>query len=267
VAFSSPFEHALLRRISGTVDWYEARVTDPIEVQQTSQIVNSCYNVNGLNPGYSLSDPEGFCGLIERDPTSGAIVRVYNTFGNQGKLVIRGVDMSVRWTATMEDLGLASLPGTLSVSVNGNFLVDQIQRYGAAGTDDFAGFGGASRIRANTGVSYNWSRHRVQLTWQYRQGTQTASNFATTLSADQQSGPNLHRNPIFAGYHTSNMFNATVGSRFGKVNASVSINNLLNTKPQPGGYDLRDPRAGFGNFSPFDDLVGRRYSLNLSLDL
>jgi len=40
----------------------------------------------------------------------------------------------------------------------------------------------------------------------------------------------------------------------------------LNTKPQPGGYDLRDPMAGFGNFSPFDDLLGRRYSVNLSMD-
>ena len=51
------------------------------------------------------------------------------------------------------------------------------------------------------------------------------------------------------------------------MNASLSINNLLNTKPSWGGYDLRDPRQGFGSFSPFDDLVGRRYSLNLSVDL
>jgi hypothetical protein len=267
LAFSSPFAHPLLSRITGTVDWYEARVTDPIEVQQTSQIVNSCFNTNGLNPTYSLNDPLGFCSLIERDPTSGAIARVYNSFGNQGKLVIRGVDFTLRWSASLADLGLESLPGTVSVNVNGNYLIDQIQRYGAAGTDDYAGFGGAARIRANTGLSYNWGRgNRVNLSWQYREGTQTASGFATTLSADQQNGPSLHRNPLFAGYHTTNQFNGTVGTRFGPVNASLSVNNLLNTKPSPGGYDLRDPLAGFGSFSPFDDLVGRRYSVNLSMD-
>jgi hypothetical protein len=70
-----------------------------------------------------------------------------------------------------------------------------------------------------------------------------------------------------AGYRTSNTFNLTGATRIGKVSASLSVSNLLNTKPQPGGYDLRDPLQGFGNFSPFDDLLGRRYSVNLSMDL
>jgi hypothetical protein len=72
LAFRSPFESQLLSRFSGTIDWYEARVTDPIEVQQTGQIINSCYNINGLNPTYSLDDPLGFCSLIEREPATRA---------------------------------------------------------------------------------------------------------------------------------------------------------------------------------------------------
>ena len=267
VAFSSPFSHPLASRISGTVDWYEARVTDPIEVQSTAQVMNSCFNINGLNPTYSLDDPSGYCKLIERDTSTGSVLRVYNTFGNQGKLVIRGLDVSMRWAASLADLGLDSLPGTLSVNISGNYLIDQIQRYGGDVTDDYAGYGGASRIRTNTGVAYNWGRgNRVQLVWQYRLGTQTASSYRTTDSADGQFGPDLHRNPIMAGYGTTNMFSLTGGTRIGVVNASLSINNLLNTKPKPAGYDLRDPRQGFGSFSPFDDLVGRRYSINLSMD-
>ncbi len=35
LALRSPFEHALLRRATATVDWYEVRVSDPIEVVQT----------------------------------------------------------------------------------------------------------------------------------------------------------------------------------------------------------------------------------------
>lgn len=268
VAFASPFEHALLRRISGTVDWYEARVGNPIEVVSSATVVNSCLNVNGLNPTYSLDDPYGFCSAIRRDPSTGAQQLIFNSYDNLGKLVIRGLDFSLRWNASLVDLGMGSAPGSLAVDINGSYLIDQIQRYGADQTDDYAGYGGASQTRTSTGISYVWGAgHRVTLNWQYRQGTHTATTFATAASAATGNGstsPNLTRNPLMAGYSPTNMFMLTAGTRLGKVNASISINNLLDTKPKPGGYDLRDPLEGFGSFSPFGDLVGRRYSINLS---
>jgi hypothetical protein len=269
LALASPFEHPLLSRLSGTVDWYEARVTDPIEVQQTAAVVNSCFNVNGANPTYSLNDPGGFCDLIERDPSSGAITRVYNTYGNQGIAVIRGLDFTLRWSASLADLGMGNAPGSLSFDTSGNYLIDQIQRF-VGSTDrtaDYAGFGGASRFRTVSNFGYRWGAgNRVQLQWSYRLGTDTPVTFTTTRAANGTTGPVLERNALFAGYHTSNMFALTGGTRLGNVNASVSINNLLNSKPSRGGYDFRDPNQGLGTFSPFDDLVGRRYSLNLSID-
>lgn len=269
LAFRSPFMHPLLSRLTGTVDWYEARVSDPIEVLTTGSIVNTCYNLNGQNPNYQVDDPAGYCDLIERDPTSGAIVRVLNMYDNQDKLVIRGLDVSLGWSAPMADLGFASVPGSLSLSVNGNYLLDQIQRY--AGSADqvanYAGFGGVSRIRTSTGLSYNWGGiHRATLSWQYRLGTHTPTTFRATASADGQFSPTIESNPVLAGYGTTNLFNGTYGTRIGPVNASLTISNLLDTKPKPGGYDHRDPRQGLGNFSPFGDLVGRRYSINLSVD-
>ncbi len=268
MAFTSPFEHALLRRITGTVDWYEARVSDPIEVLGAQTIVSSCFNVNGLNPTYSLDDPLGYCALVERDPVDGGIQRTYTAFGNQGKLVIRGLDLQLRWAASLADMGMGNAPGTLSVNINGNYLIDQIQRYAPTNTDDYAGFGGASKIRASSGVSYNWGRgHRVSLNWNYRLGTDTPTSYAVTASATGATGPDLKRNPLLAGFSTTNTFSATAATQIGGVNVSLSINNLLDTKPTPASYDFRDPRAGFGSFSPFGDLIGRRYSLNLSMDL
>ena len=41
-------------RLTGTLDWYEVRVSDPIDVTRTSAIVNSCYNINGSNPDLLL---------------------------------------------------------------------------------------------------------------------------------------------------------------------------------------------------------------------
>ncbi len=268
VAFSSPFSHPLLSRMTATVDWYEARVSNPIEVATTTQVVNGCYNINGLNPSYTLDDPQGYCKLIERDTATGQILRVYNTFTNQNKLVIRGLDVTTRWSASLSDLGFESLPGTLSVNISGNILMDQIQFYGGDVTADYAGYSGASKLRTNTIVSYGWGDgNRVSLTWDYRLGTRTPTNFSASTTANNvTTSPTIQNNKLFAGYPAANLFSATAGTRLGPVTASLSINNLLNTKPSRGGYDLRDPMQGLGTFSPFSDLVGRRYSVNLSMD-
>jgi iron complex outermembrane recepter protein len=268
IAFRSPFTQPLLARLTGTVDWYEARVSDPIDVTRTTAIVNSCYNINGANPNLDLDDPNGYCKLIERDQVSGAISRVFNPYENQDKLVIRGLDVGLNWTAAVSDFGLENVPGTVSLAMTGNYLIDQIQRYAGSPDKvaDYAGYNGASRIRASTGLSYNLGRHRATLTWQYRLGTQTPTTYAATANVTGTQQPTIHRNPLMAGYRTFNQFNATFGTRVGPMNASLGISNLLDTKPSWGGYDLRDPQQGFGSFSPFDDLVGRRYSLNLSVD-
>jgi len=268
LAFASPFSHALLNRWTATVDWYEARVANPIEVASTNQVVNGCFNINGLNPDLTMNDPQGYCQLIERDTATGAILRVYNTFTNQNKLVIRGIDVTSRWSAPLSAMGLESLPGSLSVSISGNVLLNQIQFYGGNVTQDFAGYSGASKLRTSTNVGYSWGRgNRVSLTWDYRLGTRTPTTFSAAATANNiTTSPTIKANALFAGYHTANMFSATAGTRIGPVNASVSINNLLNTKPTTGGYDHRDPLKGLGSFSPFSDLVGRRYSLNLSMD-
>lgn len=265
-AFSSPFEHELLSGITGTVDWYKARVTDPVELLQTSTIINSCYNINGLNPGFTLEDPNGFCSLLERDPGTGAITRVFIEYANQGKLQISGVDVSLRWGAALADLGLGSLPGALSINSNMNFLTEQTQRYGVNDIADYAGYGGAADFRANTGFTYSWDRHRVTLMWTYRSPSDTATTFATVANDSGSQSPVMQKNGVFAGYKATNLFNLTASTMIGMANASFTVSNLFDRKPSAGGYDMRDPRQGFGSFSPFDDLVGRRYSFNLTME-
>jgi hypothetical protein len=266
MAMSSPFEGPLLERITATIDWYRARVTDPIEVLTTSSIVNSCYNVNGLNPTFSLDDPNDYCSLIERNPGTGSIERVYIAFTNQGELEITGVDMNWRWSASLADMGMDNAPGTLSVTTNLNYLLDQIRRYGVDQLGDYAGYGGAAKLRANTSINYMWDQHRVSLTWNYREGTDTATTFATVANDTGSTSPTLETNQIITGYKSTSLYNLTAGTMVGPVNASISISNLFDKAPRPGGYDSRDPRKGFGTFSPFDDLYGRRYSINLSMD-
>ncbi len=69
---------------------------------------------------------------------------------------------------------------------------------------NFAGYAGASKIRTNTVLGYNWGDSRVSLTWLFRKGTEGL------LTTNRPS-------PTLAGYPANNLFNLSGGTRLGPV--------------------------------------------------
>ncbi|MEJ0037641.1 MAG: TonB-dependent receptor [Gammaproteobacteria bacterium] len=253
LVFNSPFEHALAQRITATVDWYKMKISDPIDVLSGQLILNACFNVDGTNPTYALNDPTGYCKLIDRDPVSGAVRTIFAKYTNIGELSVSGIDTSIRWSAPVADMGLASIPGNLSLGISANFLTDQSQPVTVGGVvQNFAGYVGASKLRTNTVLGYTWADSRVSLTWLYHKGT------AGLLANNTPS-------PTVAGYPGGSLFNLTGGSRLGPVDISGSISNLFNKKPDVGGFFVADQTGGLGTFDPYGDLVGRRYSLSVTM--
>ncbi|MFO1505220.1 MAG: TonB-dependent receptor [Steroidobacteraceae bacterium] len=253
LVLQSPFDNVLLRRMTATIDWYSIRIKDALTVQSSQLVLNACYNQDGSNPTYSLNDPGGYCALIERDPISGGVTATRTKYANIGENSVKGVDVAVRWSAAMADMGMESVPGTLSLNIGTNFLLEQNLPVTVGGAlQDYAGYVGASKFRSNTVLGYSLEGTRVNLTWLYRLGTKAlgGDNRPTT---------------IFAGYPTNNMFNLSVGQKLDKLDLSVNVSNLLNTKPGRAGYAYADATQGFGTFDPYGDLVGRRYSLNLTM--
>ena len=109
---TSPFENALARRITTTIDWYSIKITDPIDVLSGQNILNACFNVDGSNPTYSLNDPGGYCKLIVRDPVSAIDTTINSAYANIGKISTEGVDVTINWAAPFADMGLESVPGS-----------------------------------------------------------------------------------------------------------------------------------------------------------
>jgi iron complex outermembrane receptor protein len=254
LVFNSPFDHALAQNITATIDWYKIEISDPIDVLSGQLILNACFNVDGTNPTYSLSDPAGYCSLIERDPTSGSIRTIRAQYANIGELSVAGVDASVRWSAPMADIGLTSLPGNLSLAVSANFLTEQNQPVTVGGeVRNFAGYVGASKLRTNTTLAYRWNDSRVSLSWLFRKGTDG-------LLANNTPSPTV------SGYPSDSQLNLNAGTRFGPVDVSFSVSNLLNSKPDRGGWFIADETGGFGTFDPYGDLVGRRYALSFTME-
>ena len=253
LVLQSPFDHALLQRTTMTIDWYSIRIKDAITVQSAQFVLNACFNQDGTNPTYALNDPGGYCSLIVRDAISGAVTSTSTKYANIGENSVKGIDVAVRWSAAMADLGLESVPGTLSLNLGTNFLLEQNQPVTVGGAlQDYAGYVGASKIRANTVLGYTFDENRFSLTWLYRLGTRGlgGDNRPTTLNA---------------GYPTGNQFNLSAGRKMENLDVSVNVSNLLNTKPGRAGYAYADLTQGFGSFDPYGDLVGRRYSLNLTM--
>jgi outer membrane receptor protein involved in Fe transport len=254
IVLSSPFDAALARRITTTIDWYSIKISDPIDVLSGQNILNACFNVDGSNPTYSLNDPGGYCKLIVRDPVSAIDTTISSQYANIGELSTEGVDVTISWAAPFTDMGIEKLPGTLSLSVNANFLIDQTQPITVGGDlQNYAGFVGASKYQVNTTLGYTWDVSRISLNWLWHNGTDglTAANRPSTVNA---------------GYPSGSLFNLSGGTKFGAVDVSLNINNLLNTKPGPAGYAYADATQGFGTYDPYADLVGRRYSLNLTMN-
>ena len=72
---------------------------------------------------------------------------------------------SVRWSAAMADLGMESVPGTLSLNIGTNFLMEQNQPVTVGGAlQDYAGYVGASKIRGNTVLGYGLGPLAMQST-------------------------------------------------------------------------------------------------------
>src|SRR5690606_21379852 len=106
--------------------------------------------------------------------------------------------------------------------------------YGVDNIDDYAGYGGASKVRASTGFTYGWDRHRLTLTWTYRDATETATTFATVANATGTAAPSLQRNGQVTGYKSTHLFNLTAGTSIYDTNVSFSVSNLLDKKPRAG---------------------------------
>ncbi len=252
VVLQSPFSNVLLQRVTATIDWYRVKIKDPIDVVSGQFIVDACFNVNGTNPTYALNDPSNYCRLIERDPSSGGIRTVNAIYDNIGELGVEGVDTTIRWGAALADMGLASMPGSLSATISANFLLNQDQPASVGGDVlNYAGYAAASKFRTNTTIGYNWDASRLSLTWLFHKGTDQLVNNRPS--------------PLVIGYPSGSLFNLSGGTKFGNVDLGVTINNLLDTKPKRGGYFIADETNGFGTFDPYNDLVGRRYSLSLTM--
>lgn len=247
----SPFDHPLLRSMTATVDYYTVKITDNIGLLDAQDVLDACFNSAGQNPTYSLDDPGENCAKILRDPFTGGLSRVITPYANLGGLETRGLDLSVNWSAALEDLHLP-LRGRISVGAQGTRVFHYIsQSTPSSEPVENVGYSNLPAWRTVTRLNYYGGAFSAGINWRYQSAVKSGA-LQSNPDALTQGGPSYSR------------FDGNVGYSVGALDVRLSVSNLFNKAPPAYGYNPWT--TGAGTFLPSADLLGRRYSLSATMN-
>ncbi|RYG87382.1 TonB-dependent receptor, partial [bacterium] len=250
--FRSPFESALARGMSLSVDYFKAEISDNIGIPDAQSILDACFNRQGENPTYSLDDAGGNCRRINRDQFTGGLSRVLTPYQNLGGLKTSGIDVGFSWRASLADLG-TNLPGNTSFSAQATHVIEYLSQTTATSAPlDNVGYSNLPKWRLNTRVGYSLREFSAGLTWRFQTSVDSAA-LQTNPAAPNLGGPAYSR------------FDGNAGYGFGPLDVRLSISNLLNKAPPT--YGNNPWSTGAGTFLPGADLVGRRYTVTATMRL
>jgi len=257
VVFRSPFEHALSRNLTVTIDWYRAKVSQAIAQVGAQTTYDLCFNRDGIsNPDYSLDDPNGMCRRIVRNAVTGERLYVNSTYMNLGLLETSGIDAQTSWTVRPMDLGF-DLPGALSLDISFNKLL----KFGSQSfptspmieNKSTLARGGLYSYRAFTTLRYTVRSGDVALTWRRLPSVRSA------LYVTDPATP-------FAGAQSYNLFNLAGTWRISDtIGVTLGIDNLFDRDPNRVGAGPLDNGAG-DTVPGYYDVLGRRYFGGIKLN-
>jgi outer membrane receptor protein involved in Fe transport len=177
----SPFEHALLRNMTASVDWYSIKINDAILPYTVDYAGYLCYGTVQVASAAEAAAQAATkaCQNLPRDQVSGAISTAQVSYDNQATVRTSGIDFTFNWAAQLADMGLSSLPGSLGLNITGSVLDYYRTKQSPASFDpviDWKGSlgpsltsfdAGAYDYRLFTSLSYTLPTYGVSLRWRH----------------------------------------------------------------------------------------------------
>jgi outer membrane receptor protein involved in Fe transport len=162
-SWTSHSDSAWLSGLSASVDYYNIKIDEVISVVPGLSALSKCYNLDGSNPGYDVSN--SFCQLLQRD--SNGLLQVINTpYLNLGGLKTQGIDLQLGWS-------LESLGGRIFANTGVGYLMKySVQTLPGSAFQDFDG---TNTIAANQTVSNSFPKWKALTTLGYARGGATVS--------------------------------------------------------------------------------------------
>ncbi len=242
VTFGFVYTPSALEGFSMTVDYYEITIEDAINAFTAQDTANQCV----LQPSFP-NNP--FCDLIERNPTTGLVLRIDALAINVAEFEASGIDFTFNY-------GFGLGPGDLNLSLIGNHSMsnDFIPFEGGAVVDD-QGEIGVPDWKANFNATYlldDWS-----LNWaaRYIHGVNVENDQAVFGTVSSFVYHDLQARYSFG---SNNQFTAFVG-----------IDNVLDKEPPFLGQQVPGDVTGTNTAADVYDAIRRYWYLgfNASFDL
>ncbi len=251
-----------LEGLSASVDWYSIKIQDAIATFNGQQIYQKCFNSDGKsNPGFSTSDPGGFCALINRNASTGGAGTVIEKYLNAGIIDTSGIDLAVNWSKNFKNGGAFYMNHLVSYLDHFNTQTtptDPIIKY--AGTLGSAPYTGMFDYKLNSTFGYRFGggNASVGLRWRYLPEVKNGAYISNPLTA------NLPTDAY-------SEFDAFGSYNFGtKYQLRGGIDNLFDTSPAVVGATRASATTVADSNSSstlpgFYDVLGRRYYIGLNV--
>ena len=257
------FDSPLVHDLGASVDYYHIKIEGAIAGVTLDAILQSCFNANGSNPGYSQSN--FYCQQITRDPTTGAIVLGRQFSLNVGSYITDGLDLEWHWGADLHDLGLPAGAGRIKLqsyisylrelTVSGVPAVPSLNFAGSIGDTATAIAADGSSVsdlshpkwKANTTFGYAVGPFSAALHWRY------ISAMSDLMDGPGSGDPGVPAYSYFdfdAHWHPMDNLEVTAG-----------VNNLSDKgPPRVAGAPLLTDAATY-------DVIGRTYYVGLKASI
>ncbi|WP_457418323.1 TonB-dependent receptor domain-containing protein [Roseateles sp. P5_E7] len=251
----APRADSMFGGFRGTVDYYNIRVKDAITAPDVNEFIADCYNYNGRNPTYSVT--QSSCATIARSGSS--IQGAYDPVdpdgnfsgSNEGSVKTSGIDISVGWTGKVG-------PGRLNVDGFWTHLLNfkskttsLLPEVDYAGTIAYFGAGLGQTFpsdKVTVTANYKWNSVGIDVRMRY-------------LSAMTNRMAKLFPGEALTGVPSTTYWDLGGSFDFTKsLTLRAGVNNVLDQKPR-----TYSPNVQSGTDPSTYDVVGRRYFVQASL--
>lgn len=227
-----------------SVDWYDVEIEGQIATLGLQRILDEC----------ELRKVAPLCAQITRDPVTGTIGRIFNTFLNVAGGTVSGTDLEVGYR--LEPNFFASQSESFSVRWLTGYVEEETSTpLGGSATDD-SGTQGTPDLTSVLTTTYGVGPYSFQLQGRYID--------STALNGTWMEGVDVDDNSIAS----MTWWNARFGysgelSNGANWNVNLNVQNVFDQDPPiVPGFSTRGGTQAFGNRF---DVFGRRYNLSASL--
>jgi outer membrane receptor protein involved in Fe transport len=232
-----------------STDWYQVKIRDAVGTLGVQRIVDECEAGN-----------TALCAQFERDPNTGFIGRVFNTFLNVAQAKVEGIDFEVAYS--MEPDFFSDEMETLNLRMLGGYIKERSDTPLGGEPLDQAGWMSTPDLTSVATLTYGVGPYSVQLQQRYIADT---LNKNTTTSSSWVEGIDVDTLRISSGNYT-NLQLAYSGDtdNGGEWRLAFNVTNLFDRPPPI--IPNYTSRGGAQDIGQSYDEFGRRYQVSLNMN-